>query len=280
MPHTLTESELLIRLNGALSLDETLYCGQAFRWREEGAGQHRGVVSGRAVTVRTEGDFLYISGDNSPDAEGFWRHYFDLDTDYAAILSLMGNHAGLKAATDYAPGIRVLRQEAFEALICFIISQNNNIKRIGAIVERLCANFGGNLGGGDFSFPTPDRLAALSVEDLSLLQAGYRDRYILDAARRVADGRLNLAEVAALPLDSARAALMEITGVGRKVADCALLFGFYKTEVSPMDVWMKRAMASLLPGGWPDDIKPVAGIAQQYMFHYARTCPDALAVKE
>jgi N-glycosylase/DNA lyase len=277
MLHTPTSALTILPLEDALCLDQTLHCGQAFRWREISPGVHRGVAGDRAVSVWVQQSYLYVSGDDAPDAEAFWRNYFDLNTDYTAIKTTLSAHPPLKAAVDYAPGIRLLRQGAFEALISFIISQNNHIGRIGAIIERLCERWGEDLGGGAYSFPTPERLAALSLPDLAPLQAGYRDKYLLDAAVRVASGALDLTEVAALPLAEARAALMEIKGVGIKVADCALLYGFYRAEVCPMDVWMKRAMAALLPEGWPESVRPIAGIAQQYLFHYARTCPEALS---
>ena len=261
-----------------LDLAETLLCGQAFRWREITPGYYRGIVCEEAAEVHMADGALHIMGATAHSARATWRNYFDLGTDYGAIKDQLARHPALADAVRFAPGIRVLRQDSWEALISFIISQNNYVVRIAGIIDRLCRLCGSPIGKGNHAFPTPDQIAALELPDLAPLQAGYRDNYILGAARMVASGQLDLEAVSKLPTEEARAALTAIRGVGGKVADCALLYGFHRVEVCPMDVWMKRAMATLFPGGWPPDVAPVAGIAQQYIFHYARTCPDALNV--
>ena len=152
----------------------------------------------------------------------------------------------------------------------FILSQNNNIPRIKGIVERLCRDLGQPLGDGHYAFPTAERLAACSQEELAGARCGFRTKYLLDAARRVADGRLVLREFYTMPIDEAREQLQSIYGVGTKVAECVLLYGFGRMECFPMDVWMKRVMASLFPDGLPAEFTLVAGIAQQYLFHYGR----------
>lgn len=256
-----------------LSLPDTLGCGQCFRWLSRDDGSYRGVVRGRAVTVRTDGATLVIDGADEAD-RALWADYFDLGCDYAAIRGrLSALHPVMAQAAQYAPGIRILRQEPFEALITFIISQNNNIGRIGGIVERLCANFGEPIGGGEYAFPTAQRLAALEPDDLAPIRAGFRHRYIIDAARRVAGGEIDLEELRLLPCGEARARLMRITGVGVKVADCVLLYGLHRLDSFPQDVWMKRAMAALFGGMDPSAFGDCAGIAQQYIYHYARMHP-------
>ena len=257
-----------------LSLKETLDCGQCFRWKEQEDGSFRGVVRGRPAVVRMDGDTLTIDGAAASD-RALWADYFDLGTDYAAVKQrLSAIHPVMADAARYAPGIRILRQEPFEALISFIISQNNNIKRITGIVDRLCENFGTEIGGGERAFPTPERLAALSPDELAPIRAGFRHRYIVDAAQKVAGGMADLEVIRRLPYDEARAALMQITGVGIKVADCVLLYGLHRTESFPLDVWMKRAMEKLFGGMDPRAFGADAGIAQQYIFHYARMNPQ------
>lgn len=261
-----------------LDLRETLGCGQCFRWKERPDGSFEGVVRGRLVQVRMAGDRLIVDGAKEPD-RSLWYDYFDLGLDYGAIRQeLSAIHPVLAEAARYAPGIRILNQEPFEALISFIISQNNNIKRITGIVERLCDCFGEPVGTtGRYTFPTAERLAALSPDDLAPIRAGFRHRYIIDAAEKVADGAVDLEALRTLPYDQAKAQLMRITGVGVKVADCVLLYGLHRTEGFPLDVWMKRAMAVLLPGIQPACFGRYAGIAQQYIFHYARMHPDLFA---
>ena len=233
-------------------------------------------MRGRAVRVWTDGDRLLIDGADEWDRP-MWEEYFDLGLDYAAVKEqLCALHPRLAEAVSYAPGIRVLRQEPFEMLISAIISQNNHIKRIEGIVDRLCERFGEPLGGGAYAFPTARRLASLEPDDLAPVRAGFRHRYMIDAARKVADGTVDLERIRRLPYEAARQELMTITGVGVKVADCVLLFGLYRLDGFPLDVWMKRAMDRLFDHMDPTAFGPYAGIAQQYIFHYVRMHPEKL----
>lgn len=266
----------MIQIEGVTDLDlaQTLDCGQSFRWTMKENGSFDGVAYGKSVNVRLIGTTLFIEGAQEAD-RGLWRDYFDLDLGYAAIRKQIATlHPVLCEAAKYAPGIRILRQEPFETLITFIISQNNNIKRIKGIVSRLCECFGEPLGDGSFAFPTAKRLSALNIDDLTPLRAGFRSRYILDAARKTAGGEVNLELCRTLDYEAARNELMKITGVGIKVADCTLLFGMHRIEAFPVDVWMKRAMEKLFPEMTPDDFGEYAGIAQQYIFHYSRMHPE------
>lgn len=266
-----------IKISGVRDLDlaQTLDCGQSFRWREVCDGSFEGVAFGRCVTVRLDGTDLYITNASKEDFENIWYDYFDLSLDYGKIRAEISKlHPVLGEAAKYAPGIRILRQEPYEALCTFIISQNNNIKRIKGIVQRLCENFGEPIEKGEFAFPTAEKMAALSPEDLAPLRAGFRNRYLIDAARKVCSGDVCLESCKTLEYEDARRELMKITGVGVKVADCTLLFGMHRIEAFPVDVWMKRAMEKLFPGMSADDFGEYAGIAQQYIFHYSRMHPE------
>ena len=256
-----------------LDLAQTLDCGQSFRWVEREDGGFDGVALNRSVTVRLDGTDLYIENADESDRE-LWHSYFDLGLDYGKIREeISAIHPILADAAKYAPGIRILRQEPYEALCTFIISQNNNIKRIKGIVQRLCEQFGDRLPDGTYAFPDAEKMASLTADDLAPLRAGFRNRYLVDAARKVADGDVDLEKCRSCDYDEARRELMQITGVGVKVADCALLFGLHRIEAFPLDVWMKRAMATLFPGMTPGDFGQYAGIAQQYIFHYSRMNP-------
>lgn len=257
-----------------LDLAQTLDCGQSFRWTEKEDGSFEGIAFGKSVTVRLENNTLYIENTTKEDFENIWYEYFDLSLDYGKIREeISGIHPVLCEAAKYAPGIRILRQEPYEALCTFIISQNNNIKRIKGIVQRLCESFGEKIEGG-YAFPTAERLAVLTPDDLAPLRAGFRNRYLIDAAQKVAFGEVDLEKCRNCNYDEARAELMKITGVGVKVADCTLLFGLHRIEAFPVDVWMKRAMEKLFPDMKPDDFGEYAGIAQQYIFHYSRMHPE------
>ncbi len=257
-----------------LDLLNTLDCGQSFRWEQLEDGSFSGVAFKKSVRVSLEDGSLIIDGADEDDRQ-LWSDYFDLSLDYGKIRSdLSVIHPVLNEAAQYASGIRILRQEPYEALCTFIISQNNNIKRIKGIVQRLCENFGERLSDGSFAFPDADRMSALSAGDLAPLRAGFRAKYLVDAAQKVASGEVDLEYCRSADYDAARAELMKIKGVGTKVADCTLLFGLHRVEAFPLDVWMKRAMQTLFPEMSPKDFGDYAGIAQQYIFHYSRMHPE------
>lgn len=261
---------LRLEHTGGLELDSTLDCGQCFRWSRTPAGW-AGVVDGRSVLARMEGDTLLLEGPDETERD-FWSRYFALDVDYPALLArYQAGNRQLAACVAENPGIRVLRQPFFETLCTFILSQNNNIPRIRGLVERLCALCGSPLENGQHAFPTPEQLAACTEEQLATLRAGWRAGYLADAAQKVLGPLPGPEALTALPLADAQAALMTIHGVGPKVADCTLLYGLGRWDAFPLDVWMKRAMAQLFPRGIPVCCRGTQGIAQQFIFAYART---------
>lgn len=247
----------------ALCLD----CGQAFRWTNKG-NIWEGVAYGKYLkTEQTEGEIVFYNC-TEEDFKTIWSSYFDLDCDYERILSSYDDEH-LKTAVTEFPGIRILRQEPWEALCSFIISQNNNIPRIKGIIERLCEEFGEGESGKK-SFPTAEMLSKLTVDDLAPLRAGFRAKYIIDAARKVASGEVDFAKINENPIEFGREELQKIKGVGAKVAECTLLYGFHKIEAFPIDVWVKRIMSEMYPNGLPECTKGTEGIAQQYLFHWRR----------
>lgn len=267
-----------ILIPAAFDPGETLDCGQAFRWREvteNGISLWEGAAGNRFLRLRQEGDSLRIFCSREEFGE-FWSGYFDLSENYEEKRERLSSLcSALAEAATFAPGIRILRQEPWEALCSFLISQNNNIPRIKGIIDRLCAGFGKPIPGtGWFSFPTPHTLASLSVEELAPLRAGFRAKYLIDAGKKVSSGEVDFEKIARSPAEFGKSELQKICGVGPKVAECTLLYGFHKTECFPMDVWMKRAMTTLLPGHTPEEFGKDAGLAQQYLFHYSRMHPE------
>jgi len=257
-------------LDIGLSLD----CGQAFRWSRNEDGSWHGVAFDRAVDMIQNGDTVTISGDIRSGDEKIWADYFDLNRDYTQICEKLCDDSYLKRAISEYSGIRILKQDEWEALCSFIISQNNNIPRIKGIVERLCATFGNDLGNGDFSFPSAEKLADKTIEDLAPLRAGFRAKYIIDAAQKVSGGEVDLLKMRTCDMDEARAELIKIKGVGAKVAECTLLYGCGRVEAFPVDVWVRRIMAELYPEGLPECTEGVEGIAQQYLFHWRRNLDE------
>lgn len=251
-----------------IDLAQTLDCGQAFRWEEQD-GKWQGVAFGKFLELEIKDSVIILYNTTEEDFNNIWCDYFDLERDYGKIITEISTNEILKTASDYGKGIRVLNQEPWETLCSFIISQNNNIKRIKGIIARLCENFGEDMGG-YYSFPTAQKIASLTLEDLSVLRSGFRAKYILDAATKVANGEVNLEILKELSVEEARNELMKIKGVGPKVADCALLFSHRHISAFPKDVWIKRAMEVLFGGELPKEAEKYAGIVQQYIFFYAR----------
>lgn len=252
-----------------LDLGLTLDCGQAFRWKERDGIWH-GVIGKRAYDISADENGIVFYAVDDEEFDSVLSVYFDIERDYTSLTELFSEDGNLKTAVTAYPGIRILRQEPWEALCSFIISQNNNIPRIKGIIERLCESFGDDIGNGDYTFPSAEKLACLSEEDLAPLRAGFRAKYILDAARKVSSGEVNLQKLSEIPIEEARTELMKIKGVGPKVAECALLYGCGRTEAFPVDVWVKRIMSELYPEGLPECTNGVQGIAQQYLFHWRR----------
>ena len=252
---------------------------QCFLWRRDG-DWFGGVVAGRPAWLRQTGDGIEAEYDGDPAA---LRRYLDLDRDYGAIAAEFGHIPTARRAMALYPGLRVLNQPAWEALIEFILSANNNVKRIRGLCAALCERYGEALDtprGTLHAFPTPEALAGADVEALRAMKLGYRAPYVVGAARRVAEG-FPLDTLRDLPWEEAHARMVSLPGVGDKVADCALLFGCGQTSAFPVDVWVARLLES-----WFDCAgmsRPAmaryarerlgehAGIMQQFLFHAART---------
>lgn len=264
------------------NVERSCLCGQAFRFSKQRDGSMFGVVFQKGIVIKTEDNIIKIENTLEEDIELFSR-YFDLERDYQAIEDEIYKDERLRASVPYGTGIRIFNQEPFETLISFIISANNNIKRISAIIEKICVYCGEKKelenGSHYYTFPTPERLAALSEEELFKLGTGYRAPYIVKSARRIADG-YDLLPLKNMPIESARKELLSFSGVGPKVADCILLFSLGFTNAFPIDVWMRRALRELFFDGREPSKKELeslnlrlgeySGIVQQYIFNYAR----------
>lgn len=255
-------------------LKKTFECGQCFRWNEDESGAYTGIAHGKAAKIWYDGDAICISGDED-DFQSCWREYFDLDRDYAAIRDELAIDSYMRAATDFGAGIRILRQDRWEALCSFIISQCNNIPRIKKIVEALCEEFGDPVefeGKRYYTFPDSGRISILTPERLAPIRSGFRANYIIAAAKAVESGELDLDALAVGSYENALKALKRLNGVGDKVANCVILFGLNMPNAFPVDVWMKRAISEHYDKSFdPSVFGRYAGIAQQYMFYYARS---------
>jgi N-glycosylase/DNA lyase len=274
-----TNSVVISGLN-CFDLEKSCTCAQAFRWEKMPDG-FRGIVGDKSIlAVQKDGRFIITPC--APEDLKSWAYYFDLDRDYTLIERAIVQDARLVCCMPDSAGIHVFNQDPFETLITFIISANNNAGRIKGIVSRLCCRAGTKMRDcyGEYdAFPLPDQLAALSEAEIEGCGAGYRAQSIKEAARKVAEG-YDLEALRGLPLDDARSRLKQFRGVGPKVADCVLLFSLGYADAFPIDVWINRAVVELFFNGIRPTKKQIdalvnrlggeAGIAQQYLFHYAR----------
>lgn len=262
-------------------------CGQCFRWNREEDGSYTGVAYGRILNVKKSGDTVFFSwSGGEDDFQSLWRRYFDLERDYGEIRSrLAALDSVMERAVAYGNGLRILNQEPWEVLVSFILSANNGVKRIQKTVEALSEAHGKEIGvyrgRKRYAFPEPEALAGLSPEAIRACGAGYRDIHVLKAARAVAENAGWLRRVCRLDTEEARRKLIALGGVGPKVSDCILLFSMEKLDTFPVDVWVRRIMEAyyLPPKSSPEAIARFAdrhfgelkGIAQQYLFYYARS---------
>ena len=272
----------------------TLTSGQAFRWQLR-AGAWEGVVGQLWVRLRTEAGGI-TAETAVPVSDWDWlADYLQVREKLSAILATFPDDEPMGAAVNACRGLRLLRQEPWECLASFILSSTKQIVQIRQIVALLCERFGERSSGpaevgSQFAFPSAERIAACSEAELRECKMGFRARYLRDTAQRIAADEINLDHLATLPCPAAREALMSLPGVGRKIADCVLLFAYGFQEAFPVDVWVMKALRQLYFPRRRVKLKrllhfsathfgPYAGYAQQYLFHYMRTKANAAAIQ-
>ncbi len=264
-------------------------CGQCFRFDPVAEPIHtwdfEGVAFGQYLRLGQDSPDSVVIYNTTPDAfERIWKHYFALDADYTAIRRDISEHFDaashgkdtiMERAMECGKGIRILRQDPWETICSFIISQNNNIPRIKKIIAALSRAYGDAVnfeGTTHYSFPSAESLAKAGIEEIFALHTGFRAKYIYDAACKVTSGELDLSAIFAADPSTAMELLCSVKGIGPKVASCAMLFGFDKTEAFPIDVWIGRVLEKYYPDGLDiDALGKYAGIAQQYLFYYERS---------
>ncbi len=278
----------------SFELKDVFECGQCFRWNQEENGSYTGVTTKCVIKVeKVKSKIVFeakpFSKMSDEDIKNHIIQYFDLDRDYAKLRKRIASvDDNLKVATKYGKGIRILNQELWETIISFIISANNNIPRIKGIIERMSEKYGKKIsfnGKIYYSFPTPKELSKATVEDLRKLGLGFRDKRIYETTKLIASGEVDLKKLYKLNTTDARDKLLELQGVGPKVADCILLFSDLKRfDVFPIDVWVRRVMNELYIHNKDEnkvskkEIEKIAnekfgdykGLAQQYLFYWKR----------
>ena len=269
-----------IQLPKNFDVTQVFDCGQCFRFNKleelSGGGvTYEGVAFDRYIKITQKNGELTFFNTDEAEFNSLWRGFFDLDTDYGNIAKGFSDDEVLAKAAEFSSGVRILKQDKWEALCSFIISQNNNIPRIKGIIENMSVRFGKEIyNDGNrsyYSFPTAQALYNAGEKEIFSLKTGFRAKYIYDAARTVCENPFFLTEVSALDTATASEKLRQIKGVGAKVAACTLLFGFAKQDAFPIDVWVKRVLEKYYPDGIKGHLSgEFAGIAQQYLFYYER----------
>ena len=265
------------RTEDDLDLLKIAESGQCFRWNKTEDNCFRVIRGEYCVYMEETGEGEYRLDCTEEEFQAVWRPYLDLDLDYRKVRKRVKKRKDpfLADACEKEKGIRILRQDPWEMLVSFIISQNKNIPAIKKSIEMLSEMAGerktDRRGETYYAFPTPERIAGLSGQELSDCRLGYRCKYVRAAAEAVLSGSLDLGKLIAAGDEEALAALKGIYGVGTKVANCVLLFGLHHLNAFPVDVWIKKVLEEQYPGGYPyEEYSPWNGIYQQYMFAYYR----------
>lgn len=284
--YELTEGDKCIIVEGVRDFDpvHTFECGQCFRWERLPDGSFTGIVKNKVINLKLQDGIMVLKNTDIEDFKGIWFDYFDLGRNYTEIKKqLSQKDEYMKKAVEFGWGIRILRQDIWETLISFIISANNRIPMIIKVVAALSQMYGKELnmdGDGFYSFPEPEQLAEAVLDRLQACRGGFRCKYISDSSKLIREGVVELDKLVGMNTADARCMLELLPGVGKKVADCTLLYSGTKYDVFPTDVWVKRVMEELyfkreasfkeIQDFAAEYFGELAGFAQQYLFYYAR----------
>lgn len=269
------------------SLKQISESGQCFRMTDMGDGIYQIISSDKRIFAKQEGVKVSFSCDEK-EYRSYWYDYFDLGTDYRNYSDKIDpDDEYLNKAADFGSGIRILRQDPWEMIVTFLISQRNNIPRIKKCIELLCRTYGEQRSDSMtedeapfiqnkeyakyYTFPKPEDLTDLDEDALMECNLGYRSKYVVRTARTIADpARAGWLEALKdMPYEEARSELMSLYGVGAKVADCICLFGLQKLEAFPIDTHISQVLDAHYQEGFPKDrYMDFLGVIQQYLFYY------------
>ena len=273
MKYIIQDNVIIIDEDKEFNIKDILECGQVFRYKKTSFGYVVYSLCHKAeVYVHKVGTKIVC------DDVKYFEKYFDFCTDYAKIKSALSVYPILNNAIKSGEGIRILRQDPLEMIISFIISANNNIPRIKTIIEKICVSYGKNMGD-YYAFPTLDEMKNIPLEFFRDIKCGYRDKYLYNTIQAISGG-FDINKIYSMDTNEARKYLSTLMGVGPKVADCILLFGYHKTDVFPTDTWIKKVYWEDFGGSEKNPILITkyflnlfgdnAGYAQQYLFYSKR----------
>lgn len=284
------EQKLILKNVDSFELKDIFDCGQCFRWNEQEDGSYLGIFRENVLNVKKDKQDIIIEGICKDDIKKTVEDYFDLKRDYTKIKEKLSKiDENLKTSIQYGQGIRLLNQDLWETIISFIISANNNIPRIKGIIERLSKKYGSKIiwrGKEYYTFPTPEQLKNVTIEEYRSLGLGFRDKRLYETTKMIIQKQVDLEKMKQNPNTfEVREQLLSLSGVGTKVADCILLFSTLKRlEVFPIDVWVRRVMNDLyikkddetkvskkqIEAIATEKFGDLAGLAQQYLFYWRR----------
>lgn len=272
LKYTMTDNDIIIKDTKDFDIRQILDCGQIFRYFKTGENRYEVYSKDKRCEVVQDGVAVIRSDDKE-----YWEKFFDLDNDYSAIKNALRDKPFMKEAVEYGGGIRILNQDPFEMLISFIVSANNHIPRIKGILNRICEGLGEDKGG-YHAFPTAEAMAKKDADYYFSLGAGYRAPYLSETARAIVDG-FDLDKPKYMSGEEANKYLCRLKGVGPKVADCILLFAYRKSDVFPVDTWIRKVYFDMTGKTAPDKAirkylvstyGELSGYAQQYLFFNKR----------
>lgn len=284
------EQEYILKNAESFELKDIFDCGQCFRWNEQQDGSYIGVFKNNVLNVSKEKNDIIFKGICEGNIEEIVKDYFDLNRNYEKIKEVLSKiDDNLKNSIEYGSGIRILNQDLWETIISFIISANNNIPRIKGIIERISKKYGNEIEYNNekyYTFPTPEQLKDVTVQEYRELGLGFRDIRLYETTKMIIEKQVDLEELRKNSnTQEVRDKLLTLSGVGPKVADCILLFSDLKRfEVFPIDVWVRRVMNDLYIKNEDENkvskkqieklakekFGDLAGLAQQYLFYWRR----------
>lgn len=304
--NTMEEKKYIIENQNSFELKDIFECGQCFRWNKQEDGSYIGVIKNGVIQVKKEKkickemngekeinktkEIITFTGKCDGNFKEIVEEYFDLNRDYEKIKKQLENiDEYLKTSIEYGKGIRILNQDLWETIISFIISANNNIPRIKGIIERISQKYGNEIEWNEkkyYTFPTPDQLKDVTVQEFRNLGLGFRDIRLYETTQMILNKEVDLEKLRKNPnTQEVRNELLKLSGVGPKVADCILLFSDLKRfDVFPIDVWVRRVMNDLyiresdeskvsktkIEKLAEEKFGDLKGLAQQYLFYWRR----------
>lgn len=273
MKYQISQNEILIEKTPDFNIFDICHCGQLFRYFHL-TGYTRIISTNQVADIVEKKDEVQIHCSSSD----YFKNYFDLETDYSSIKNSLRINDFMNDAIDFGEGIRILKQDFFETFLSFIVSQNNNIKRIQNSLNRLCQDYGEKIDAQTFAFPTLENLKNANLQYFESIGVGYRAKYLVEFIKNYTLDLQN--ELNKLSTEKMREQLMAFLGVGEKVADCILLFGLNRKDVFPVDTWIDKVACeyfgmtgksrSAMSKQLVEKFKNLSGYAQQYLFYYKR----------